>query len=176
MAELKKAVKAALDQKFPRDELLVLAYSLDVRFKDLIGRYTTVNEIQNGIKTFLEKIGESYSTYATPETSTEKPETSDDLFRELFADLQEDSATLNDIPSLSKEIHDFLLISAPGGDRSSINLLEWWKKHENAFPILSKIARKVLGIVATSAPSERVFSIAGNIITQKRYEQMLLIQ
>ena len=29
LAELKKAVKAALDQKFPRDELLVLAYSLD---------------------------------------------------------------------------------------------------------------------------------------------------
>ena len=76
--------------------------------------------------------------YATPETSTGKPETSDNLFQELFADLQQDSVDLNNVP-LSKEIHNILLVSAPvwgGGGRSSSNLLDWWKKQENLFPIL----------------------------------------
>ena len=50
--------------------------------------------------------------YATPETSTGKPETSDNLFQELFADLQQDSVDLNNVP-LSKEIHNILLVSAP---------------------------------------------------------------
>ena len=78
--------------------------------------------------------------YATPETSTGKPETSDNLFQELFADLQQDSVDLNNVPSLSKEIHNILLVSAPvwggGGGRSSRNLWDWWKKQENLFPIL----------------------------------------
>ena len=35
--------------------------------------------------------------------------------------------------------------------------LKWWKEHETQFPHLSKVAREVLAIPATSALSERVF-------------------
>lgn len=44
----------------------------------------------------------------------------------------------------------------------------WWCKNENRFPILSKLARKYLAIPATSTPSERLFSDAGNIMTVRR--------
>jgi len=44
--------------------------------------------------------------------------------------------------------------------------IEFWLK--SPFPILTKIALKYLTVVATSVPSERLFSKAGNIITDNR--------
>jgi hypothetical protein len=41
------------------------------------------------------------------------------------------------------------------------NPLEWWKGNEKQYPLLARVARKVLAIPATSASSERVFSAAG---------------
>jgi hypothetical protein len=46
--------------------------------------------------------------------------------------------------------------------------LEWWKKHEQILPTLSELARRLLCIPATSAPSERVFSAAGLTISNDR--------
>jgi hypothetical protein len=48
------------------------------------------------------------------------------------------------------------------------NPLLWWKTHASQFPQLAKLARRVLCVPATSAPSERIFSIAGLIARQKR--------
>jgi hypothetical protein len=36
------------------------------------------------------------------------------------------------------------------------------------FPIITQIARDYMAIPAISAPSERIFSLAGNLITKKR--------
>ena len=46
--------------------------------------------------------------------------------------------------------------------------LEWWKYHEHSYPKLSHMAKRYLEVVATSVPSERLFSTAGNVITAKR--------
>ncbi|XP_035825196.1 zinc finger BED domain-containing protein 1-like [Aplysia californica] len=45
--------------------------------------------------------------------------------------------------------------------------LFWWRAHEGLFPELSKLAKKYLCIPATSVPSERLFSTAGELISQK---------
>lgn len=48
------------------------------------------------------------------------------------------------------------------------NPLIWWKEHRNTLPLLAKQARIFLGIPATSVPAERLFSDAGNVLTDKR--------
>ncbi|KAL7382534.1 hypothetical protein ABVT39_023919, partial [Epinephelus coioides] len=45
--------------------------------------------------------------------------------------------------------------------------LLWWKKNENAFQLLGKVAKRYTGTVATSVPAERLFSKAGETINQR---------
>ena len=58
------------------------------------------------------------------------------------------------------------LIQEAAVDHDS-NPLEWWRKNEERFSALSVLAKKLFCIPASSVPSERIFSVAGNIITKK---------
>lgn len=48
------------------------------------------------------------------------------------------------------------------------NPLQYWKKLKSAYPLVYNLDTKYLSIVATSVPSERLFSKAGAHITQSR--------
>ncbi len=53
-------------------------------------------------------------------------------------------------------------------DSSFNNPLDWWRIKAQQFPLISKLALRLLAIPATSAPSERVFSAAGLTIANDR--------
>ena len=46
--------------------------------------------------------------------------------------------------------------------------LEYWKHHESQFPLLAQLVKVVLPAPAASSKSERVVSVAGNVVTPKR--------
>ena len=46
--------------------------------------------------------------------------------------------------------------------------LSWWKSKCTIYPQLSNIAKTILAVPATSVPSERVFSAAGELISSRR--------
>ena len=48
------------------------------------------------------------------------------------------------------------------------NPLDWWRSRSSVYPNLSKTVRYYLCVQATSVPSERAFSLTGNVITKKR--------
>ena len=50
----------------------------------------------------------------------------------------------------------------------SLDQLKWWKHHESQFPLLAKLVKVVFPVPAASSKSERVFSVAGNVVTPKR--------
>jgi hypothetical protein len=53
-------------------------------------------------------------------------------------------------------------------DKPTLTPLVWWPANAQLYPTISKLAKKWLGCVATSVPSERAFSTGGNIVTVKR--------
>ena len=44
----------------------------------------------------------------------------------------------------------------------------WWTKHAATFPFLSQVVRRYLAMPATSAPVERLFSVAGQVVVATR--------
>ena len=66
--------------------------------------------------------------------------------------------------SLQQELD--IYVSDPVISRSSCPL-QWWNINQQRFPCVSAVAREYLMIPATSVPSERLFSKAGDIISKK---------
>jgi hypothetical protein len=46
--------------------------------------------------------------------------------------------------------------------------LEWWAARASRYPVLAEMARVYLAVPASSAPSERVFSVAKLVLSDKR--------
>jgi hypothetical protein len=61
---------------------------------------------------------------------------------------------------------DILRVKVVGGVYN--DPLLWWKQHQAMFPILARLARFYLAVQATSAPSERIFSVASRLIANRR--------
>lgn len=49
-----------------------------------------------------------------------------------------------------------------------VDVLQWWKDHESTYPIVSRMARDILCVPATSVIVERFFSEAAHVVTDLR--------
>lgn len=90
-----------------------------------------------------------------------------------FADSDDEEQAYVHENTYCKELEEYLRLPSSDdarfyGDNDSDALCEWWQKHKTQFPNLFKLFMKIATIPASSAPSERCFSVTGQIITERR--------
>lgn len=101
----------------------------------------------------------------------EKKRKSQNLF-DSFADSDEEDTHPNET-MYGPELDEYLRVpysenSACKDDETSNNQCKWWFKHRSIYPKLFKLFMRISCIPASSAPSERCFSVTGQIISEKR--------
>lgn len=68
---------------------------------------------------------------------------------------------------VNDEIHRYLGVILKDND-VGVTVLDRWKKNELFFPRLASLAKRVLCVQGSSVPSERVFSLTGQLVSKKR--------
>ena len=64
----------------------------------------------------------------------------------------------------SAELNHYWALSKLG---SKEDPLCWWANHTTFLPLMSQVARRLLCTQATTGVSERIFSVSGNVISEK---------
>ena len=55
-----------------------------------------------------------------------------------------------------------------GEEHTNESPLSWWNNCKRRYPLLSRLAKQYLAILATSVPCERIFSAAGPVVNDKK--------
>lgn len=101
---------------------------------------------------------------ARKEQETSSSETKeDDFFDVLF--VKADKSEISKEAIIDAEIQRYKAEPTIPMNQDS---LEWWQNQRFLYPFLASVVLMYLQIPATSVPSERVFSTAGNILNKKR--------
>jgi len=162
---MKQRMRQRLDYRLPVREVHIVAAMLDPSQRNLnaVQEYlsergmTAVDLLTQVIK---QNLGDPASTAAQ---ETAESSDANELHPWKKAKLELLSKHVVSAPSRALEIQQFRCLSvAPD------NVLEWWESQQQTYPTLSRLARVILAIPATSAPSERVFSLAGLTINARR--------
>ncbi len=160
--KMKKSLRSALKSRFKsieKNEFLLVATLLDPRFK---AHYFSDDKVTAKAKKLLAaecdevEDNTSLSQMQPKRVFTEPPPAK----RRCLWDY--DDPEPEESPS-SVLIEDYLRVPRSG---RKANPLDYWKTHPSA--TLKKVVRKYLCVPASSAPSERVFSNAGLIVTHLR--------
>jgi len=116
-------------------------------------------------------------TAPEPSPSRHVPSTSRGVFRDLARFVRGGSSSPSSSPhpepATETSQHDEIVLyntqQFASMGQEDLNLMTWWKQHENMFPILSKMARDVHSIPVSTVSSESAFSSSGRIIDDRRH-------
>ena len=165
--EFKKMMVGELKRRWVLESLdtssyMVLAAALDPRFKQL--KFLKDSEIQSVKSELTERMDAFVEQKLQNSSSSDEPQAKK---RKTALDilLGEEDTPSSTVSSTTEELNQYMA-EKPIPRKSSP--LAWWKENAHRYPRLSTVARGVLGIPATSTPSERIFSTAGLTVTKLR--------
>ena len=161
-ADMKARIKCDLLQRYDDpevDQLLSLCSFVDPRFKKRLSeedRLVTISTVKKELLG-MEEVGNCEE----PAVAAQEPPCKRSAFSRILGDDLEELPTKRSVlDKVNQEVDSYLQMPVADIDQSP---LEWWSREQLRFPLLSKLARKLLCICATSVASERVFSAAGHI-------------
>lgn len=171
---LSKALeKQMLSRKFDILETfspLSQATMLDPRFKKIAFKDdANMTQVRRSIQAEMNRKPEMESSQDTCGPSTSRESTSsakaDDLWQDFDTDVMESSGHRS--LETEKEVECRRYYEEQNVPRDSDPLV-YWSTNKTSLPMLSTLAKKFICIPATSVPSERLFSAAGELVSQKR--------
>lgn len=172
--KLRVLLLANFEKRFGKVEytsLLAVSTILDPRFKKLyFNSPLAYSEAHQKIIKEMKLISkESLNVQNRENLIPEKEHPSDDSLWSYHENLLSKYQTINeDKTSSGNEIPaDLKHYLNQSTSKLNDDPLDYWHNN-NIYPILSKVALRYLSIVVTSVPSERLFSKAGNIVTERR--------
>lgn len=179
--DVKRNILAYLNEKYSdqvTDDLLDIASLLDPRFrtnymdKEKVERVLSraVEEIVPLMKAQQDTLSGAAGAAAAAEAEPvpppeEKRKKTLASFFKRQSTTSSSTLTLPEEESIRMELTVYLQTTEVDSDTDP---LDWWRCHQTNFPRIAKLAQQYLCIPATSAPSERVFSTGGNIVTCHR--------
>lgn len=105
------------------------------------------------------------TTTASANINAHKQEQSNSLWQQFDSKVLQVKTTIT--PSVMSTLMLRQYLDIPHLERTK-NPLEYWQQYKQTFPEMYKLSLKYLSIPATSVPSERVFSITGQITNDRR--------
>lgn len=170
--KLNEGLKARLWEKIISSNIYIIATLLDPRFKyDPLKKFVKLEEAEEVLLVAMSEIKNERSDHGSRELSL----TQNQLKRvklsvwSKYAEIKDSDRTSNKTFSPSSLCSDELRKYLREECRpTSEDPLLFWRQYQVTYPTLSKVARKYFSALPGSSISERVFSIAGNIVTKKR--------
>ena len=161
LEQVRAAIYLSLDELWsvPTDTALIATF-LDPRFKHF--NWATNGERDKAcrlVKTLYDDLKVNLRIPDDAEVRNSDDNDDGDFFRDLEGNYTNTNTEEEDEVSRYAKLRDIRVKDDP---------LAWWLNNRDNFPILTHLARKYLSIPATSVPSERLFSDAGNHISAKR--------
>jgi len=153
------------ESNIEKNDILTISTILDPRFKKLHFRSAL------SVSIAIEKVCKLIKTKQDITASVNDPQNSlapvanNTNVWSIHDELVSSTTRCFDEPGVPVELRQFL--SQPVIQRTD-DPITYWHQAKMVYPNLYKIAIKYLSIVGTSVPSERLFSKAGNILTEKR--------
>lgn len=161
-------VAAFLDPRFKQLDPFVPKGEKDEVYQHVFTLMKATQPVKESTTVSTDTVGQPVNGVSTT-SSTNNGGAADE--EDLFAEL----GTTNTFPDQDDVDHFGTMCSVELERYKRINSilmqqdpLDWWSKNATTFPVLSILAMRYLAIPATSAASERLWSRASNIITNRR--------
>ena len=150
-------------------QFLTTCTLLDIRYKSSTYVSNGFDQLEKDVKEILED--QEQSQHVIPATQGQELHNLSSFDNKSIFDFEDDVVVDSqniEIDTLKNEIIHFKSLTMSKDDKEKCNVLQWWKANKSSFPCLFKAAVSFLHIPATSVPSERIFSLAGYVVCDRR--------